>query len=149
MKLKLSIILLLIFSISFLAHTQLINLRTPQGTYYLTDKTGKDYKLVLKPIIKERSTSYYNCGKAELSRLGDNPETFYGNWKVNTKYNASPAELNYVEIEISEGTDLYLNRNYGSSRFNISKDGWVYPDMFQCMDENPKYRVKISKSPTR
>lgn len=124
--------------------SQTVNLDAPQAIYYFMDEAGKNYKLVIKPKIEKLSTSYYNKGKAELTRFGDNPETFYGSWRKETKYNESPAELEFIDINI-DYCDMDLGDGRGLCRFTISRDGWVYPDMYKCMEENPKHRVKISK----
>lgn len=88
-----------------------------------------------------------NCGKAELTELGENQETYYGTWSKDTKYNASPSELNKMEISLSEPCNLTFDPEINSGRSNmiIGHDGWIYPDVFKWEAENPKYRLKLTK----
>ena len=153
MKLKIILMLYLIFGTSLFAKSQVINLSAPQGTYYLTDKEGKDYKLVLLPKSERLSTSSYYSGKAELTRMGENEETFYGQWR------SFVSDSNdCLDIQMSEDSDLVLYPGHynpvqlitGTGReYVINKNGWMYFDHLQKNVENPKYRVKIGKSQVR
>ena len=129
MKFRLLILLWAGFGLCTLTNAQEINLGEPQGIYYFATDNGTEFKLELMPKSDKLSNGKI-AGKAELTLLGNEQETFYGKWE----------KIWYYGFIILRMPDPCPNFSF------ISEDGWLYDTMSDCEAENPKDRIKLRKS---
>lgn len=130
---KTSFIVAILLLLGFTPIWGQINFNSPQGTYYFTSKSGKNFKLIINPPY-DTGGRFRHKGSAEMY-VGDYPVAFHGNY--DTCYDApSLQKSNYIRFDFDTRLD-----NHISYYFEVDRNGWIYPGAIFY----PKKETDISK----